>query len=120
MKVITKKVKDLVEKNALAVATVMSNGKPNVIGVACVKVIEGEKLLITDNYMRQTVVDIQKNPSVAVIVWDKDWNGYKLIGKAKYFSRGEWVLKVKKMKENKGLPAKGAIVVKVSKVIKSA
>jgi len=117
---INKKLKNLIEKHPVALATVMPNGKPNVIGVAFVKVIGEDKLLITDNFMKQTVKDIKANPNIATVVWDKDMNGFKLVGKAKYFNGGEWVDKVKAMPENKGLPAKGAILVSVNLIIQSA
>ena len=116
---INTQVQKLIESEAVAVATVMPNGKPNIIGVACVKVVEG-KVLITDNYMNQTVKDIQNNPRVALAVWNKKWEGYKLIGKAKYFGKGKWVNKVKAMPENKGMPAKGAILVNIDRMIKAA
>jgi predicted pyridoxine 5'-phosphate oxidase superfamily flavin-nucleotide-binding protein len=117
---IDKKLKGLIEKTPMALATAMPDGKPNVIGVACVKVVGEDKLLVTDNFMNQTIKDIKNNPSVAMVVWDKDMNGFKLVGKAKYFDKGEWLNKVKVMPENKGLPAKGAILVKVELIIKSA
>jgi len=114
-----RKIKKLIESEPVAVATVMKGSQPNVIGVACVKVVEG-KVLITDNFMKQTIEDIKNNPSVALIVWNKKWEGYKLIGKAKYFNQGRWLEKVKAIPENKGQLAKGAVVVAVSKIIKSA
>jgi hypothetical protein len=54
-----------------------------------------------------------------LLVWDKKWQGYKIIGQAKYFTTGKWKELVVAMKENKGLPAKGAILIKVSKIIKA-
>lgn len=117
---IDNQVRKLIESEAVAVATVMENSNPNIIGVACVKVVGGNQILITDNYMNQTVKDIQNNPRVALAVWNKKWEGYKLIGKAEYFSQGKWLDKVKKIPENKGMPAKGAILVSVDKVIKAA
>lgn len=104
----------------MSLATVMPDGRPNAIGVAFVKVIGEDKLLITDNYMNQTIKDIKKNPNVVTVVWDKDMNGYKLVGKAEYFDKGKWVEKVKAMPENEGEPAKGAILVKIELIIKSA
>lgn len=111
--------KELIENNPVALATVMKDGRPNVIGVAYVKVIDQETLLITDNYMSQTKEDIVNNPHVAIVVWDKDWKGYKLVGQAQYYSSGKWIEMVKNIPGNKGLPVKGAILVKVEKVIKS-
>ncbi|QQG44177.1 MAG: pyridoxamine 5'-phosphate oxidase family protein [Candidatus Roizmanbacteria bacterium] len=112
--------KKLIESEPLALATIMPDGKPNVIGIAYVKVVKGNQLLISDNYMNQTVKDIKTNPNVALIVWDKEMNGYKLIGEAVYFSEGQWLDKAKSLSENKGILTKGAILVNLNKIIKSA
>lgn len=115
---INSKTKKLIEENPLAFATVDDAGKPNVIGVAYVKVVSKNQVLITDNYMKQTKENIKKNNNVCLAVWDKKWNGVKLIGNAEYFTSGKWKKFVEQMPENKGLPAKGAISVTVSELIK--
>ena len=68
--------------------------------------------------MIKTKENLKKNNNVCLSVWDKNWQGYKLIGKARYFSSGRWKKIVKQIKENKGLPTKGAILVSISKLIK--
>jgi predicted pyridoxine 5'-phosphate oxidase superfamily flavin-nucleotide-binding protein len=113
-------IKKLIEENPGTLATVMANGKPNAIGVACVKVVSDSEMVITDNYMNQTPTDIQNNKNVCLLVWDKDMKGYKMIGQAEYYSSGKWLDFVKGLSENKGLPAKGAILAKVEKIIPSA
>ena len=45
--------------------------------------------------------------------------GYKLIDQAKYFTDGDWKKYVEQMPENKGLSAKGAILIDVTKIIQS-
>jgi len=115
---INSETKELIEENPLALATVDDAGKPNVIGVAYVKVVSKNQVLITDNYMRQTKENLEKNNDVCLAVWDKEWNGIKLVGNAEYFTSGEWKTFVEKMPENKGLPAKGAILINVSELIK--
>jgi len=117
---ISKKLKNLIEKNPISLATVMPNGKPNAIGVAFVKVVDENKLLITDNYMNQTIKDIKNNPRVVIVVWDKDMNGFKMTGKAQYLNKGKWVDEVKAMPENKDEPAKGAILFTPNLIMKSA
>jgi len=112
-------IKDLIESNPVAFATVTEGNKPNVIGVAFVKVISEDRVLITDNYMNQTVKDITQNPNVCLIVWDSEFKGYKLVGQAEYFTEGEWKRYVEQMDENKGLPAKGAVLVTISKIIEA-
>ncbi len=115
---ITPKIKKIVEENPMALATV-KDGKPYVVAVACCKVMSNNEILVTDSFMKITVENILKNNNIALIVWDKRWEGYQFLGRCKYFKKGKWVQYVKKLKENRGLPAKGAILVKVSKIIKS-
>jgi predicted pyridoxine 5'-phosphate oxidase superfamily flavin-nucleotide-binding protein len=117
MEKITPKIKKIIENNPVTLATVDRFGKPNVSVVACVKVLSSNELLITDNFMSLTKKNILQNKHICLAVWNKKWEGVKFIGRAKYFSDGLWRDVVGKMKENKGLPAKGAIVVTVTKLI---
>lgn len=111
------KVKEIIENNPMAFGTAEDN-KPNVIGVAYVKVVSDDEVVITDNFMKQTKENLEKNNHVCLAVWDKDWHGYKFVGRAEYHAEGKWKDFVEKIPENKGYSAKGAIVVKVSKLIK--
>lgn len=115
---ITPKIKKIIKENALALAMLDLKSNPYVIGLAGCKVKEN-KLILTDNFMKSTVKYIKNNPSVALVVWDKKWKGYQFLGKANYYQKGKWLDFVKSLKENKGLPAKGAIVISVNKIIKS-
>jgi predicted pyridoxine 5'-phosphate oxidase superfamily flavin-nucleotide-binding protein len=112
-------IKNFIESNPVAFAMVTEDNKPNVIGVAFVKVVSNDQVLVTDNYMNQTIKDISQNANVCLVVWDSRMHGYKLIGEAEYFTDGEWKKYVEQMEENKSLPAKGAILIKVSKIIPS-
>ncbi len=113
-------IKKTIEENPVSLSTVMKDGNPNAIGVAYVKVISDMELIITDNYMNQTPKDIQNNKNVCVLVWDKEMKGYKLIGEAEYLSSGKWLDFIKGLSENDELPAKGAVLVRVTKIIPSA
>lgn len=115
---ITSKIKKIIEENAFAFAMVDLKGNPYVIGLAGCKVREN-KLILTDNFMKSTVMYIKNNPNVALVVWDKNWKGYQFLGQAKYYQKGKWLNFVKSLKENRGFPAKGAIVISVKKIIKS-
>lgn len=116
--IINFKIKKLIEKNAVAFATVDNFNNPNVIGVAYIKVVSKNKIIITDNFMKQTKENLSKNNNVCLAVWDKDWNGYKIVGKSKYFTNGKWKKYVEQLPENKGLSAKGAILINITKLIK--
>lgn len=69
--------------------------------------------------MRKSIENIKKNENVALVGWDKHFNGYQFLGKAQYFNSGKWIKFVKNLKENKNMPAKGAIVVNIQQIIKS-
>ena len=114
---INKTIKKIIEGNPVAFATVDKNNKPNVIAVASVKV-EDSKIIITDNYMSKTRSNLLKNSSICLAVWNKSWKGYKITGKASYHDSGIWLNFVKSMKENRGYPAKGAIVINIKQIIK--
>lgn len=117
---INKELKNLIEENALALATVNEQGQPHCIAVAFTKLVSDNQILVTDNYMVETRQNILRNPKVALVVWNKDWQkdciGYSLQGKAEYFTKGEWYEAVKKIPENKGEPCKGAILVTINKI----
>jgi predicted pyridoxine 5'-phosphate oxidase superfamily flavin-nucleotide-binding protein len=83
-----------------------------------VKVVSKNQILIGDNYMAETVMNINANKSVALVSWCREWEkdcvGYELKGTAEYFKEGKWLEQVKSI--HKGFPAKGAILVTISKV----
>ncbi len=118
MTIIDKNTKKLIEENPMSLGTVNKDGTPNVIGVAFVKVISDSQIVITDNYMSQTKQNIHENNNVCIALWDKDWIGCKIIGTAEYFTEGKYKTLVEELEENKGLSAKGAILVTIKKVIK--
>ncbi len=109
-------IKKIVENNPMAFATVSENYRPNVIATAFVKIVSKNQLLITDVWMKQTKKNILDNKNVCLAVWNKNWQGYKLIGRAEYFVRGKWKNLVDKTKENKNEKVKGAILVKISRI----
>lgn len=64
--------------------------------------------------MTQTIENIKHNNQVSLVVWNSKWKSCQLTGTAKYFTVGKWKNYIEKMKENEGLPAKGAIIVTLS------
>jgi hypothetical protein len=112
------KLKKIIESRPVAFATSDEQGNPNLIAVACCKVVGKSQILVTDNFMKKTVKNLRTNSSVALMFWDKKERfGYQLKGSAKYLISGKWAKEVKKMKENKGLPAKAAVLVTIKKII---
>ncbi|MBU4319412.1 MAG: pyridoxamine 5'-phosphate oxidase family protein [Proteobacteria bacterium] len=120
MTTINKELKKIIEENVLALATVDGQGNPHCIAVAFVKVVAGNQLLITDNYMVETKDNIKKKSKVALSVWNKEWRkdcvGYALKGVAQYFTTGKQYDAIKNIPENKHEHCKGAIIVTINKI----
>jgi pyridoxine/pyridoxamine 5'-phosphate oxidase len=118
---ITPGIKKLIESNALGLATIGKNGKPHNIAVAYVKV-EGDKVIISNAHIFESVKNIKKNENVALVVWNKEWEtacvGFEIIGKAKNYTSGKWFDYVCKLEDNEGYKIMSAIVVKVTKIKK--
>ena len=112
-------IKKIIEENVLALATINKEGDPYVIAVAYVK-IKDDKIVITNNYMKKTIDNLKNCPNISLVVWNKDWKGYQIKGKAEYFEEGEWLEFVKKIPENKDEPCKGALVVEINNIKKLA
>jgi len=112
-----KEIKNMIENNPLAVATVNEDGSPHAIAVAFVK-IKDNKVVITNNNMEKTIININNKPDVSLVVWDKDLHGYRITGAVEYFEEGEWMEFIKTIEENKDEPCNGALVVDVKEVKK--
>jgi uncharacterized protein len=113
--IVEEKAKNIIEENPVALATVNPKGNPHVIAVAYVKIKE-DKVIITNNYMKSTIDNIKNNPHVSLAVWNKDWKGYRIDGIAEYYEKGKWFDFVKSMKENKGEPCKGALIINIDEI----
>ena len=113
-------IKKMIEENALGLATTDKAGNPHNIAVGYVQVISKNQLVISDNWLSETIENVKKNPNVALVVWAEKWKeacvGYELKGKAEYFTNGKYLDLIKKLPINKGEPCKGAILITINKI----
>ncbi len=113
-------IKKMIEENALGLATVDKNNNPHNVAVGYVQVLSDNQLLISDNYLQETLANIKNNPNVALAVWASNWKencvGFELKGKAQYFTSGKYLEIIKKLPINQGEPCKGAILVTINKI----
>lgn len=113
--------KQLIESNAIGLATVDKNGKPHNIAVACVKVVE-DKIVISNSHIHESIKNLKYNDSVSLVVWNKEWEkacvGYELKGKAKNHTEGKWFEYVSNLPDNEGYKIISAIVVTITKIKK--
>ncbi len=118
---ITLGIKKLIEDNVLGFSTVNKSGKPHSVAVACCKVF-GNKIIITNTHVRESLGNIKNNKNVSLVVWNKEWEesciGFSFKGIAENHTSGKWFDFVKNMPDNKGYNVKSAIVIKVKKIKK--
>ncbi len=126
MNEITSEIKKLIEKNALAFATIDENGNPHCIAVGYIKVVSENQIIISVIHIIQTLKNIKRNNNVVLVVWNRNWEddrvceGYELKGKAEYFTFGKWKEFVDNLPENKDENPRGAILITVEKIKKLA
>lgn len=114
---INEELKQLIQTKPVTLCTVDKESSPHTIYVLYVKVIDSNRLLITDNYMTKTKENILANPAVSLsfLVGEA---AFELNGTAAYFSDGEVMEIIKNMPQNKKEPCKGAIIVTVNNIVK--
>jgi predicted pyridoxine 5'-phosphate oxidase superfamily flavin-nucleotide-binding protein len=120
MKTISPEATEIIEHNPIVLATTTPEGMPNAIAVAAAQVIDKTTILVTDVFMNQTLKDIAHKPDITVLAWDKDMTGYKMIGRAEYYTTGKWFDMVKTLPDNYNLTPKGAVIIRVEKIFKTA
>jgi len=124
MNKITSKIKQLIERNALAFATTDKKGNPHCVAVGYPKVVSENQVVISAIYIGETLKNIERNNNVALAIWSRNWEedceGYELKGEAKYFTSGKWKELIDNLPENKNENPKGVILVKIEKIKKLA
>ena len=93
-------------------ATADRHGRPNAVPIAFTKILDDNRLMLVDNFMRKTIENIQANPQVSISVWN-DSAGYQFKGTAaietsgQYFEEGTAMVHARKAT----LDPKGVVIV---------
>lgn len=112
---IDKKYTKIIENNLIYLSTCSCKKIPRVIVCADAKVFL-EKILITDNYMGITKKNILENNLVSLCVGEERKGFLYIQGKVDYKTSGKYYTYVKSLKENRGFPCRGVLVVSVNKI----
>ena len=111
-------VKDVVSKQKpLPIATSDKNGKPNVVFVTMWKILDDETILIVDNFMKKTRVNMEENPNMAIVAYDSEIKrSFQLKGTVDLETRGDRFAIAEEMARAKNRPAKVAVVFHVKEI----
>ena len=118
--IIPNEVKNLFEKQSLvAFGTANKQGDPNVVPMFWKKIIDGERILLIDNFMKMTKENLLENDNVCLAFWDsKTSEAYKIKGKATYCTQGLVYEQGKEFIQSKKPEAalKGVVEIKVTEI----
>lgn len=113
----------LINNNPMHIATVNIEGNPNLSVASDIKVIEKNKIIISVNEMNNTQKNILNNDNVVLTIFDENWIGLRLFGKAEFFETGKYYDFCKKQFFSEGqvtpfgaTKPKGAIIITVEKL----
>jgi len=113
-------VQEVINKQSpVPVATADPDGKPNVIFVGFVRILDDETIQIADNFFDKTAANLKANPQVSIVGYDGEAKkSFQVKGRVEIVTEGPVYEDVKAWvhAKSKALPAKAAIVMHVEEV----
>ena len=82
--------KELIDGKPMHIATINSDNNPNLSVASDIRVLEEDKIIISVNEMNNTQRNIVYNPNVVLTVFNEEWVGLRMYGKAKFYENGEY------------------------------
>lgn len=118
MKLTKKQIGLLNRRKIVVLATADLKAKPRAIFVEINKAGD-DNIIITDNEMIMTRKNLLENRQVAILAFEKDFSYcLKILGKARYYTKGKYFNFVRKLEANKNRRPKGAVVISIKDIIK--
>jgi hypothetical protein len=102
-----------------SLATSTRKGKPNIVYVGYLKLIDDKTVLIADNYFKKTKKNMLENPQIAFAVLDEKAGSYQLKGRTEYVTKGKYYKEIREWCDKKH-PRKAAVVVHIKEVYNGA
>ena len=82
--------KDLIDNKPIHIATVNKENNPNLAVASDVRVLDDNKIIISVNEMNNTQNNVMHNPNVVITVFNDEWVGLRIFGKANFYEDGEY------------------------------
>jgi len=118
----TERMKELFDKiPTVVLSTATRDGVPNAVPVGAKKIIDGETILISDQFLNKTLANMVSNPRVSVTYW-QGAEGYQLKGSVTIETTGkrfeETAQWIEELSQKTGFPiqSKGAIIVQIEEI----
>jgi len=118
----TERMKEVFDKvPTVVLSTATGDGVPNAVPVGAKKILDGETILISDQFLNKTLANMKSNPRVSVMYW-QGHEGYQLKGTVTIETTGkrfeETAHWIEEMSQKAGFPlkSKGAIIVQIEEI----
>jgi predicted pyridoxine 5'-phosphate oxidase superfamily flavin-nucleotide-binding protein len=105
------------QQRVLPIATADMTGKPNVVFVGVWKILDDETIMIVDNYLYKTKKNIEENPRLAFVVYDREKKkSFQLKCSVNIETSGKRFEEARTMAESKKLPGNAAVILTVKEI----
>lgn len=118
----TQRIQELFNNVPIAVlATAAGDGTPNAVPVGAKKILDAETILISNQYLNKTLMNMNANPKAAMTFWEGH-EGYQLKGTVTIETSGrrfeETTRWIEELSVKVGFPlkSKGAVIFKIEEI----
>lgn len=107
------------KQKPVPVATADSDGKPNVVFVTFLKIVDDETIYIADNFFNKTRANLKENPQISIVGYDSETKrSFQVKGKIDIMTEGQVYEDVKAWvhAKSKAMPIVAAVVMHVEEI----
>lgn len=111
------------KQQMIPMATADASGKPNVVLVGMWWWVDEETMVVVDNYLNKTRRNIEENPRVALVGWDREARkSFQIKYRAEIRTSGSLYQEGRRRAQNRTrpLPGKAVVVLNVEEVYQAA
>lgn len=111
------------KQRIIPMATADASGKPNVVLVGMWWWADDENMVLVDNFLKKTRMNIEANPNVALVGWDREARkSYQIKCSAEIRTEGSLFEKGRKRAKEfeRPLPGKAVVILKVEEVYQAS
>lgn len=104
------------------IATASKDGKPNVVYIGYLKILDDERIMIGDNFFNKTLKNLEENPRICILCYDSETKrSYQIKGSVKVHKQGPEFEEMRSWVHgaNPKMPAKSCVMVTVEEVYDS-
>lgn len=81
---------DAIEKDNVVFLSTCADDIPNVVPIGFARPLDGETILLVDNFMKKTRANLEKNPRAALVIRDASKCPYQFKGSVEIYESGEY------------------------------